>query len=184
MMNVLLKFCAFSTLNGYYRQIEGLAMVSKLSPAISNIFLHMLESTIIENYKAQKTIIFYTRYVDDCLLMVRKRTKNAILEKMNSFDPFLKFTVVEMQENKLIYLDTKIIEKNDTLELEQYRKNTNDTTCIMNFKQAVAPLQYKKSCLNGEIYRAYNCTSNRDTLEIALENLEEIFILNQYPNNS
>ena len=54
--------------------------------------------------------------------MVRKRTKNAILEKMNSFDPFLKFTVVEMQENKLIYLDTKIIEKNDTLELEQCRK--------------------------------------------------------------
>ena len=88
-----------------------------------------------------------------------------------------------MQENKLIYLDTKIIEKNDTLELEQYRKNTNDTTCIMNFKQAVAPLQYKKSCLNGEIYRAYDCTSNRDTLEIALENLEEIFILNQYPKN-
>ena len=154
MMNVLLKFSAFSTLNGYYRQIEGLAMGSKLSPAISNIFLHMLESTIIENYKAQKTIIFYTRYVDDCLLMVRKRTKNAILEKMNSFDPFLKFTVVEMQENKLIYLDTKLIEKNDTLELEQYRKNTNDTTCIMNFKQAVAPLQYKKSCLNGEKYIA------------------------------
>ena len=100
MMNVLLKFSAFSTLNGYYRQIEGLAMGSKLSPAISNIFLHMLESTIIENYKAQKNIIFYTRYVDDCLLMVRKRTKNAILEKMNSFDLFLKLTVVEMQENK------------------------------------------------------------------------------------
>ena len=108
-----------------------------------------------------------------------KTNKNAILEKMNSFDPFLKFTVVEMQENKL--MDTKIIEKNDTLELEQYRKNTNDTTCIMNFQQAVAPLQYKKSCLNSEIYRAYDCTSNRDTLEIALENLEEIFILNQYP---
>jgi hypothetical protein len=54
--------------------------------------------------------------------MVRKGTKNAILQKMNSFDLFLKFTVVEMQENKLIYLDTKISEKNDTLELEQYRK--------------------------------------------------------------
>ena len=51
---------------------------------------------------------------------------------MNSFDPFLNFTVVEMQENKLIYLDTKIIEKNDTLELEQYRKNTNDTTMYLH----------------------------------------------------
>jgi hypothetical protein len=81
MIIVLLKLGAFSTLNGYYRQIEGLAMGSKLSPALSNILLHMLELTIIESFKAQKTIIFHTRYVDDCLLMVQKRTKNAILEK-------------------------------------------------------------------------------------------------------
>jgi hypothetical protein len=96
---------------------------------------------------------------------------------MNSFDPFLQLTVFEMQEIKLIYLDTKIIEKNDTLELEQYRKNTNDTTCIMNNKQAVAPLQYKKSCLSGEIYRVYNCTSNIDTLKIALKTLRKFSFL-------
>ena len=70
---------------------------------------------------------------------------------MNSLILFFKFTVVEMQDNKLVYLDTKIIEKNGTLELEQHRKTSNDTTCIMNYRQAVAPLQYKRSCLIGEI---------------------------------
>ena len=122
MIGVLLKFSAFSTINGYYRQNEGLAMGSKLSPALSNIFLHMLESTIIQKFLDQKIVLFYTRYVDDWLLIVRKRSKNNILEKMNSFDPLLKFTVDEMRDNKLIYLDTKIIEKNGTLELEQHRK--------------------------------------------------------------
>ena len=45
----------------------------------------------------------------------------------------------------------------------------------MNYKQTVAPLQYKNSCLNGEIYRAKNCTSNDANLENALDNLETIF---------
>ena len=44
---VFLKYSAFWTINGYYRQKSGLSMGSKISPAISYIFLHMLESTII-----------------------------------------------------------------------------------------------------------------------------------------
>ena len=54
---------------------------------------------------------------------------------------------------------------------------------MMNYKQAIAPRQYKNSCLSGEIYRAFNCTSNEANLESALENLEEIFLNNQYPKN-
>ena len=83
-------------------------MGSKLSPALSNIFLNMMETTVIKPFLDQKILLFYCRYVDDCLLLVRKRYKNVILEKMNAFDPFLKLTVVEMQNNLLIYLDTKI----------------------------------------------------------------------------
>ena len=63
----------------------------------------------------------------------------------------------------------------------QHRKTSNDTTCMMNYRKSVAPLQYKNSCINGEIYRAYHCTSNEVNLNLALENLEEIFVLNQYP---
>jgi hypothetical protein len=79
-MAVLLKYSAFWTLNGYYRQKCGLSMSSKLSPAISNIFLNMLESVIIKKYIKEKTLLFYVRYVDDCLLFVRKRYKNIILD--------------------------------------------------------------------------------------------------------
>jgi hypothetical protein len=50
LIGVLLKFSAFSSLNGFYSQKEGLSMGSKLSPAISNIFLHMLETTIIKSF--------------------------------------------------------------------------------------------------------------------------------------
>ena len=180
---VLIKFSAFSTLNGYYRQKEGLSMGSKLSPAISNIFLNMMECIIIKNFIDQNILLFYCRYVDDCCLLVRKRYKNIIFQKMNSFDPYLKFTEVLMSDNKIIYLDTKIVKNDDSLELEQYRKTSIHSTCMMNYKQAIAPLQYKNSCLNGEIYRAKNCTTNETTLNLALQDLEQVFINNQYPKS-
>jgi hypothetical protein len=41
MINVFIKYSAFWTLNGFYREKTGLSMGSKISPAISNIFLHM-----------------------------------------------------------------------------------------------------------------------------------------------
>ena len=100
---------------------------------------------------------------------------------MNSFDDCLKFTEEVMVENKLVYLDTKVILQNDEFELEQHRKTTNDSTSMMNYRKAVAPRQYKNSCLNGEIYRANNCTTTDSNLEMALKNLTEIFLNNEYP---
>ena len=113
---VFLEYIAFWTINGYYRQKSGLSMGSRISLAISNIFLHMLESTIIQKYVDENIILFYCRYVDDCLLLVRKRNKNKILGEMNSFDSGLKFTETEMSENKLIFLDTKVVIVDDQLE--------------------------------------------------------------------
>ena len=37
--------------------------------------------------------------------------------------------------------------------------------------------------MNGEIYRAKNCTSNEKNLDLALKNLEIIFLNNEYPKN-
>jgi hypothetical protein len=107
--------------------------------------------------------------------------KNNILLKMNMFDSFLKFTVEELQNDVLVSLDTKITQNDDKLELMQHRKTSTDTTCMMNYRKSVAPLQYKNSYINGEIYSAYHCTSNKANLNLASKNLEEIFVLNQYP---
>ena len=97
---------------------------------------------------------------------------------MNEFDNFLTFTVDEMSENSLKFLDTKVVISDNKLELKQYFKHEN---VVLNYKHAVAPTQYKNSCLIGEIYRAKNSTSNNDNLEAALINLKNTFIKNSYP---
>ena len=54
---------------------------------------------------------------------------------------------------------------------------------MMNYRRAISPSSYKNSTLNGEIYRAKNCTSNDNNLDLALKNLEIIFLNNEYPKN-
>ena len=63
--SVLCDFNSFEALNGFFRQIEGVFMGGKLSPAIANIFCHMFEKQIIEEQINNGTILAYYRYVDD-----------------------------------------------------------------------------------------------------------------------
>ena len=85
-----------------------------------------------------------------------------------------------MSENKLNFLDTTVFLENEDLHLEFYRK-PSASNCLTNYKNAVSPKSYKISTLCGEIHRVNNCTSSTTKLKKALEQLESIFVDNQYP---
>ena len=55
------------------------------------------------------------------ICILRKKPINILLEKLTKFNPNLKVTINSMQNNELIYLDTKIINFNGDLHLEMYR---------------------------------------------------------------
>ena len=57
-MDVLLQYNCFETINGFYRQNQGLSMGGKMSPALSNIFLNLSETTIIQKLIDQKSVQF------------------------------------------------------------------------------------------------------------------------------
>ena len=46
---ILLKFNCFTSLAGCYRQISGCSMGSRLSPILANIYVHLMEESIIKN---------------------------------------------------------------------------------------------------------------------------------------
>ena len=134
-MDVLLKFSSFESLSGFNRQKSGLSMGSKISPSMANNFVNI-------------TIISYYRYVDDIFCIVKKGHQNEIFNKMNGFDPGLKFTLEEMTENRLNFLDTTVCVTNEDLCLEFYRKSSA-SNCLTNFKHEVSPKSYKISTLCG-----------------------------------
>ena len=85
-----------------------------------------------------------------------------------------------MQNNELIYLDTKIINADGNLHLEMYRKPQASEN-LLNFKNAVSPKSNKISTLVGELYRCNNTTSTPEALDRALNVTKNIFLKNQYP---
>ena len=179
-LDVLLKYNSFQTLNGFYRQKMGVAMGGKLSAALSSIFVNIFEEVTISKYIKNNKVLFYCRYVDDCCVIIKKRTKGQLLKDFNNFDSGLKWTIENMKNNELIFLDTKIVLNDSTLTLHQYRK-PSASHCLTNFKLGVSPKSYKYGLISGEVHRANNCTSSEVALNDALENLENILVKNLYP---
>ena len=90
-------------------------MGGKLSPAIANIFCHMFEKQIIEEQIINGTILEYYRYVDDILVILKKNNKIGLLQKLNNFDRNLGFTMENLDNNRLNFLDTTVVISNNSL---------------------------------------------------------------------
>jgi len=59
LMEILTKFSSFSSLAGYHRQINGIAMGSKLSPGLANIYCSLMEKMVIKQHQINGNILFY-----------------------------------------------------------------------------------------------------------------------------
>ena len=72
--NILHDYSSFSTLTGYFKQSKGLSMGSKISGAVANYFMDMLEKEIITKHIKNKNVTFYVRYVDDIYCFIKNLT--------------------------------------------------------------------------------------------------------------
>ena len=73
--------------DGYYRQIDGLAMGSPPAPMLANGWLSTFDDIIKGNAS------LYTRYMDDILRDIEEGLIAQKLNEINSLHPALKFTV-------------------------------------------------------------------------------------------
>ena len=72
--DTLVEFSSFSTVAGYYKQIQGLPMGSRLNPILADLFMNLMEeSYIIGN----KNVVFYKRYIDEILVIQKKGNMNT-----------------------------------------------------------------------------------------------------------
>ena len=58
--------------NKLYEQIDGISMGGSLGPLLANTIMTKCEKVIFEKLRNEKVITFYTRHVDDTLLVLRK----------------------------------------------------------------------------------------------------------------
>ena len=128
----LLTFVAHTTYfkfqGHFYQQKFGTAMGSPVSPLIANLFMEDLEKKAIATAPPNIRPRLWKRYVDDILAVVPKGATQCLLDHINSIDPTnsIKFTIEEMTDNHIPFLDADIHVKQDgSLKLKIYRKPTH-----------------------------------------------------------
>ena len=167
--NVVMK-----TRDGFYRQVDGLAMGSPPAPLVANAWLSQYDPRIRGDAK------LYARYMDDILRSIKRAEVQQKLAEINSYHPALKFTIEEENERySLPFLDMLIIRLGTLLSSTWYNKPT-DTGLIMNY-HALAPRIYKRSVVAGFVHRIYRACSSWENIHSSLEKAKCILESNQYP---
>ncbi|GFG38205.1 hypothetical protein Cfor_07342 [Coptotermes formosanus] len=115
----------------FYQPQKGIAMGSPLSGLVAKIFLQYFELHMVEHSLETKSI-FYTRYVDDILILYDESLTNAstLTSTLNKIHINLTFTPSHEVEGRITFLDLRIIRNNSSLEIDIFRKPTTTNTNI------------------------------------------------------
>lgn len=133
----LLNLCTelnYFELNGQiYRQDEGMAMGSPLSPIFANIYMEEFEQKAIATAAFKPKVLL--RYVDDTFAIWSHGHDelDKFSNHLNSISPNIKLTVEKEKDGKLAFLDVNVIRENGGLKTIVYRKKTH-TGRYLNYK--------------------------------------------------
>ena len=116
---------AFSFDNILFKQIDGVSMGSCLAPVLANIILTELEKVIVDDLVRSGIVKFYRRCVDDTLVLIKPSDIPFVLNKFNSFDKNLKFTVDTFQDGTVHFLDLEFTDPG----IDVSRKQTHIGQC-------------------------------------------------------
>ena len=106
--------------NTFYEQIDGVSMGGSLGPLLANIIMAELEDKVVRELLNDGTLKFYTRFVDDTLLLMKKEDVERVKTKFENFDKNLKFTYELFEDENPHFLDIEI----SPIGLNIYRKDT------------------------------------------------------------
>ena len=110
---------------------QGVAMGSPISGLIAELFLQHFEEIHLKHILDAKKITYYTRYVDDILIIYDSAKINAqdIDTYINSIHSKLKLKITHEEQRSIHFLDFTITRNQNKLEIDIYRKPTaTDTT--------------------------------------------------------
>ena len=105
---LVLTLNCFSFAGNYYKQINGVAMGTRMGPSYANLFVGYVEHQFFNQYNGPKPEL-YGRYIDDCIdaISSSREELDQFITSVNSFHPALKYTW-EMSETSLAFLDIKV----------------------------------------------------------------------------
>ena len=173
-MDVFLEILAFVRKNNVfsfngemYRQLYGMAMGTKLAPALATIYLAFLEEAYLDS--APFVPHLYLRYIDDVFLLWphgRDRL-NTFVDGLNTLKPRIKFTA-EISDRSRTFLDVTVFKgprfkTTRILDTEIFYKPTNHF--LYAHGSSHHPLHVFKAVALGETLPILRNCSQKDKFE-------------------
>ena len=123
LLEFTLTNCIFCFNRNFYKQLQGAAMGSPVSPVIANTYMQHFESLAIPT--SPTLIKWWFRYADDVHSATRKDQVNKLQEYLNSIDLHIKFTIELLGTDGLPFLYTLTKPTPNSIESTVYRKPTH-----------------------------------------------------------
>lgn len=160
----------------FYRVDKGTNMGNPLSPIISECFMATFENKLEDNDVLPRV---WHRYVDDVFAVIDKNKKNEILDILNSQFPTIKFTCETEIDNKLAFLDTQVIKKDDhSLEFSIYHKPTSTMRVITS--DSHCPFQYKQAAFHSMAHRLCTLPLSIEHYKNEYDYMKSVAVVNGY----
>ena len=105
---LVLTLNCFSFGDQFFKQINGVAMGTKMGPSYANLFVGYIENLIFQQYTGPKPE-FFGRYIDDCIgaTSCSRDDLDSFISYVNSFHPALEFTS-EVSDRSVTFLDIQV----------------------------------------------------------------------------
>ena len=126
LLELVLNNCVFSFQHKFYKQLQGAAIGSPVSPVIANIYMEYFEELAL-GPQCPIPIPWWQRYVDDVISITRKDQVDILFMHINQLDAHIKFSMESPDnEGRIPFLDTKYTaNSNHTIHTTVYRKPTH-----------------------------------------------------------
>ena len=163
-----------------YKQADGLAMGSSLSPIIANIFLDKFERNLLSGCPIDCKPRFYRRYLDDTFIIFNNEAEaKKFFQYSNSQHNRIKFTYEPENNEKLSFLDVTVHKSDNKFNTSIFRKKTFTGQGSNFFSSLYFP--YKCSVIRTLIDRAYTLSSSYQIFHVEIDCLRNFFQKNLYP---
>jgi len=139
------------TNDGFYRQVDGLAMGSPPAPLLANGWLSKFDNLIKGDAK------LFARYMDDILREIHISCIDDKLSELNNLHLSLKFTVERENNNSILFLDMKL-----KLQRNYLRYATHETHGYWTYHEFSAYNRPSHSCVATGVVRAELMTMIQD----------------------
>ena len=179
----LLEFCLnstyFSFQGKYFKQLEGAAMGSPISPIVASLCMESFEVEAIRS--APHPPYLWKRFVDDTFMIIESSQKNEFLEHINSIDKHIQFTAEDQRsDGAMPFLDILTTPgKDGSLSTFVFRKPTH-TDLYLQW-DSHHTLTSKYSVIGTLQYRAQIICSNPQLLPKEEQHLKSALKKCNYP---